>query len=113
MKAGLIKLISEIEKQLARIKAQIETKKRIHDAWTKYVDCDIKTKVIHQSIGVIRGLEIAKESLEYILAQQTNDQMSTDEWLLHDQKMKSIVDQIDTRGGMVKQWPWPYGPKHQ
>jgi hypothetical protein len=94
-------MIKEINKQLDRINAQIETERRIHESWTKYVDCDIKTKVIHQSIGVIRGLEIAKESLEYIIAQQQNDQMSTDEWLIHHNNMKKIADQVDHRGGMV------------
>lgn len=95
-------MISEIEKQLARIKAQIEAEKQVHDVWTKYMDCDIKTKVIHQAIGMVRGLEVAKESLEYILKQEP-EQMTTDEWLLHDQKMKRIAGQVDNRGGIVRQ----------
>jgi hypothetical protein len=87
-------LILEINKQLKRITDQIETEKRIHEVWTRYKDCDMKTQVIHQSIGVIRGLEIAKESLEYILAQEITDQLSIDEY--------HIADQIDYRGGLVK-----------
>lgn len=82
MKAGLITLISEIEKQLERIKNQIESERRIHEAWTKYADCPIKTAVINQCIGVVRGLEVAKESLEFILAQDINNQMSADEWFI-------------------------------
>lgn len=68
------------------------------------MDCDIKTKVLHQSIGVIRGLEIAKESLNDILEsiQRTNEQMTTDEWLLRDQQIKRQIEQIDTRGGLAQ-----------
>lgn len=108
MKAGLIMLISEIKKQLERIDAQIETEKRIHEAWTRYVDCPMKTAVIHQSIGVIRGLEIAKEAMEYIIRQEeaNANQMSMfppDEWMIREEEMKKIANQIDNRGGMVRQ----------
>jgi hypothetical protein len=105
MKAGLTTLIQEIKKQLERINAQIETEKRIHAVWSTYADCTIKTAVIHQSIGLIRGLEIAKESLEYTLKQaEPEPQMElfpTDEWMAHDMRMKQIAGQIDIRGGMV------------
>jgi hypothetical protein len=90
MKVGLITLISEIKKQIQLIKTQIEAEQKIHAIYTNYKDCPMKTAVIHQSIGVVRGLEIAKESLEYVLEQQKEKeyQMSTDEWMAMEQRMK-------------------------
>jgi hypothetical protein len=92
MKAGLIALISEIKNQIKQIEIQIEAEQKIHAIYTKYKDCPMKTAVIHQSIGVVRGLEIAKESLEYILNQQktTEYQMTTDEWMMMEERMKGI-----------------------
>ena len=75
--AGAKKLVEEIKNQLKRIEAQIETEKRIHQVWTNYKDCEMKKQVINQSIGVVRGLEVAKESLEYLLGGEP-EQMTID-----------------------------------
>ena len=72
--------MDEIQKQIERINVQIESERRIAESWKRFVDCDIKTAVIHQAIGVIRGLETAKEALEYIMKQQEKEQLSLDEY---------------------------------
>jgi hypothetical protein len=107
MKAGMIMLISEIEIQIERINVQIEAEKRIHEVWSRYVDCAMKTAVTNQSIGIIRGLEIAKEAMEYIIRQEKakGNQLElfpADEWMIREQEMKKIANQIDNRGGMVR-----------
>jgi hypothetical protein len=94
----------EIKKQIERIDAQIEAEKKVHQTWSNYKDCTIKTAIINQSIGVVRGLEVAKESLEYLLEKSDpmKDQMTTDEWLIHEQNLKGIKDSgIDYRGGLI------------
>jgi hypothetical protein len=101
--------VEEIQRQLDRIEEQIKSIQKVHATWTKYKECEMKTAVIHQSIGMIHGLEAAKESLEYIRDQQQppNEQLTTDEWLIDHENRKRIMEQIDIRGGMINGYCMP------
>ena len=93
MNKGATTLNSEILKQIAKIDEQIKAEIHLYEAMRNYKDCDLKAKVMQQATGVVRGLEIGKEALEYVLAQQANDQMQMwgDEWLTYENQAKAAA----------------------
>lgn len=103
MKAGWIVLKSEIRSQIQRLNKRIASETEVYNAWKAMKECDIRTAVLHQVVGTIRGLEAGKEALEYLSKTHTEQQMSADEWLIWDQRKKITADQIDYRGGLVIQ----------
>jgi hypothetical protein len=97
MRAGWITLISEIKAEIKRINKQIEIETELNKTMAKYKDCPLKTMVIHQTVGSVRALEFAKKSLERLeeLADPLKNQLTTDEWLLNDQRMKEIAQKAE------------------
>lgn len=96
-------LILEIQSKLFYINQEIEKEQALKDSVKHYKDCDLKTMIVHQTTAAIRTWEAAKEMLvEIITAEEERTiQMSGDEWLQHENKMKKIAAQVDVRGGMV------------
>lgn len=96
-------MLEELKKQIERMENQLESEKMVVKAWESYTESALKTIVLNQAHGVIRGLEVGLESLEYVLdrAEPKNVQMTTENWLENDSRIKEIIKQIDTRGGMV------------
>lgn len=68
-------MIKEIKAQISRIEQQIAAEQAVYKSMKKYTDSEIKTVVINQQIGVVRGLEVAKESLNFLLEQADSRQM--------------------------------------
>lgn len=75
----------EIQTQIDRIERQIAAEQVVYKSMKQYTDSEMKTVVINQQIGVVRGLEVAKESLNYLLERADNRQlqleMPADEWM--------------------------------
>lgn len=59
-------MIQKFQDELKRIDDHIDEQKALVERMKKYKDCDVKQVIIHESIGMIRGLEMAKESLKRI-----------------------------------------------
>lgn len=81
----------EIEVRLKAIGEQIETEKQLLHVMTLYRDCEMKTIVVNQCHGAIRGMKVTKEYLETLLETITRKPEPT------------IFDHgIDYRGGMTR-----------
>lgn len=85
--------IQRIEQELTEINNHIEAEKKLLNATQNYRDCELKTMVVHQCQGAIRGLEVGREKLLFIRELlQTNEAGQT-----------TIEDfGIDNRGGLVR-----------
>lgn len=79
----------EIEIRINAIEEQIRLEKRVLDTMTAYRDCEMKTIVVNQCHGAIRGMKVAKEYLEDLLES--------------DKREPNLFDHgIDYRGGLIR-----------
>jgi len=83
-------LVHEIELRLKAIDEQIEVEKRLLHTMEAYRDCEMKTIVVNQCHGAIRGMKVTRDYLRDILESVTR------------KPEPSIFDHgIDYRGGMI------------
>lgn len=70
-----------IDDQIVRIKRQIESEKRVYEVWKTYKPGAFRDAVLNQALGVVKGLEVGLESLEYLQGDSGAEQLTTEEWM--------------------------------